>query len=165
MQINHLVVACEQLLESFPDKQNMDLIQRLYNRKIREAFSLLQDYYMLPFLLQTNMDTEYWQASRAPSEALEYQLTLFKQTGVLPTLEQRKIPEKQWISLLIGLGCIPQNVDPLTKQYSIEEAQNKLQNLAAFIKKSAQSLPTYAAFKQNLNRKNATQDVGVKHAK
>lgn len=164
-QLKHIIVGCEQLLAAFPDKKSMHLIQDLYNRKTQNIHILFADYYALPFLLQAHVESEYWRQSIKVSDSLEYQLNLFKKTGVLPTLEGRVIEEKQWISLLIGLGYIPQTVDPLTKRFSLAEAQKKLQHLSAFIKNSALTLPTYETFKQSLVNKNATQHVGVKHAK
>lgn len=140
-------VTLTHLLSLFPVRRDLMPEAQMYQEVVGMHFERLLDYLTVRFSLNRRFDEPLWDRLRdAPlSEPLRYKIDLFKARGLIALYEREAINEDSWISLLLGMGLVPEAYDPQIDQAPPEEIIQRFQYLLAYIKERVTQMPTHEA--------------------
>ena len=136
------------LMELFPDRRCDRHLADEYNRRMTQQYESIRDFIILHYKLTKRDDSEFWRycAAMPIPDTLTHQIELFRRSGRVAILDPDSFAEPSWISLLLGLDCWPERVDPLLAQVDEQALRTHFQRLRTAISKTVDGMPDHAAF-------------------
>ena len=132
-------------LELLPGHDFHPLELREYNRRSEQEASAVRDFLALHYLRSGRRDSPFWSAmaERGPPATLHRTIEQFERRGRLPRFEEESFDKHSWTAALIGLGVIPQGVDPLAAGVNPDKASSAMASLAAQLEGHAERVLPY----------------------
>jgi|tagenome__1003787_1003787.scaffolds.fasta_scaffold20988006_3 tryptophan halogenase len=124
-----------------------------YNRRAEQVTRRMRDFSALPYLRSGRTDGEWAQfVEREPPDSLALTLDQYGFRGRLPFYEEESVTRDSWAAAMLGLGIIPRNLDPQSREVPLEEAVPAMSRLAAEIEQIVAGLPSYADYLARMSR-------------
>jgi tryptophan 7-halogenase len=132
-------------LELLPGRDCHPLELREYNRRTEQEAIRVRDFLALPYLRSGRSDSPLWRdlAGREPPPSLARTLEQFTRRGRLPLFEEESFDRHSWLAALLGLGVIPDHVDPAAPGVDQERARAAMDAYAARLNELAARVPPY----------------------
>ncbi|MFG6413630.1 tryptophan halogenase family protein [Roseateles sp. DC23W] len=136
------------LIELFPDKRCDRHLANEYNRRMAQQYESIRDFIVLHYKLTARDDSEFWRYCSGMSipDTLNHQIELFRRSGRVTILDPDGFAEPSWVSLLLGLDCWPQRLDPLLQQVDERALRTHFERLRQAISQTVDGMPDHGAF-------------------
>ena len=133
-------------LELLPGRDCHPLELREYNRRTGQETIRVRDFLALHYLRSGRRDSPFWQelSEREPPDSLARTLTQFERRGRLPFFAEETFDKQSWAAVLLGLGVVPANVDPVACGIDLDRAVTAMDGLAGRIAALPDRFPSYA---------------------
>ncbi len=145
----HLVQSgLARLLALFPDQGFDPALIAEFNRQTGDEYARIRDFLVLHYKATERDDTPFW-ASRKAMEipgSLAARLSLFTGPGRVFSHEDDLFKETSWVQVLLGQGLTPAAAHPMTAAVAEARVDDWLADLAHAAARTANALPTHAAF-------------------
>ncbi len=137
--------AIRRALELLPGRDCHPLELREYNRRTKQETRRVRDFLALHYLRSGRSKGELWQALAARSlpNSLAHSVEQFEARGRLPFYEEESFDKQSWLAVLIGIGLLPRQVDPIAAALREDEAAAWMQRMADGITQEAARVPPY----------------------
>jgi tryptophan halogenase len=145
----HLIqVAITTLLELFPDKGCAQSDQDEYNRVMDLEFERIRDFLVLHYHATRRDDSPFWRDKAAAPipDSLAYKMELFRERGMVVKYRDGFFLEPSWLAVYLGQGVMPSGYDPMADAVDPLEAARLLAELKTAVQRTAEAMPTHAAF-------------------
>ena len=121
--IQLIMDAVGRLIQYFPDTDFQPQLAAEFNRRMALQYESVRDFIIMHYKLTQRTDTEFWRhcAAMPIPDTLAHQIDLFRATGRAVVLDPEGFSEPSIVSILLGLGALPQSYDPFVDV--IDEAQ------------------------------------------
>jgi tryptophan halogenase len=126
-------------LELLPDSACNPVETGEYNRRARLESERLRDFQLL------HHRQAGWE-KLPPSPGLAETLQQFERRGRLVRFDEDSLTAEMWLAALLGLGVMPQAMDPLADTLSPDDAASGMDALAKGLLPVIDRLPDYAAW-------------------
>ena len=139
----------QSFLSLLPTDNRCQLNAEEYNRVTVEHYEQLKDYHLCHQLLAgSHLDSAFWQACRAAplSGTLQTRLELFRRRSTLIPHDREIIPAAMWVSLLLGLGVLPEDYDPLVDILNSNELVEKIKRMQMIMEQAAEKMPKHSDY-------------------
>lgn len=125
-----------------------------YNRRTEQQVLRVRDFAALHYLRSGRRQGEFWKplAGRAPPPSLGHTLEQFERRGRLPFYENESFDRQSWAAVLLGLGILPRNTDPIADGLDFERSLGAIEGLALQLRALAQKLPPYRDYLEHMRR-------------
>jgi len=144
--LSQTVDSIVRFLDYFPSNNITQPLINEYNRIAFNELDSIRDYHLLHhFLLKNNHPLACADLSLLP-ENLVYKLKLFKVSGRLPWRDDEVINMHQWVSLLMGMGYLPERYDPMLETVPFNFLIKSIASLESAIKELVSSMPSQRAY-------------------
>jgi tryptophan halogenase len=146
--IQLIMEAVSHLTALLPDRSFAPALADEFNRRMACRYESVRDFIVLHYKLGERRDSEFWRYCAAMSipDGLAHQIELFRQTGRVSLLDPQGFAEPSWISLLLGLGVVPQRYDPYVDLVDIDLVRRHMDAVHDAIRRTVQTMPTHAEF-------------------
>jgi hypothetical protein len=146
--IQLIMEGVSRLTALLPDRSFAPALPDEFNRQMAYRYESVRDFIILHYKLGERRDSEFWRYCTAMSipDGLAHQIELFRQTGRVAILEPEGFAEPSWVSLLLGLGVIPQRHDPYVDLVDIDLVRQHMNAVHGAIRRTVQAMPTHAEF-------------------
>lgn len=134
--------AVARFLDYFPSQEPVAELIDEYNRITHNEIDRIYDYHCLHCLLLNEAHPLAINNKSLLTPALIHKLEVFQSSGRLIKYEGDNIESSQWVSLLLGMGILPDRYDPLVDNFSSEQLHQKSQLLAEYIKRVVSAMPS-----------------------
>ena len=97
------------------DLSNVAIARDTFNRLSTIEWQRIRDFIVLHYAGSHRDDTPFWRDIRAMSlpDSLQYKIETFRETGVVPLLNEESFVTPSWQAVLCGLGIVPKRRDAL----------------------------------------------------
>lgn len=129
----HLVFAnLYRFFDFFPDGTSDDALRRAFNARACAEIEEIRDFLILHYCTTERRDTEFWRyVSAMPlPDSLNERLAVFRRQGRLLTGHYELFKPVSWISVLHGMGLMPETYDPLVDAVSRDTSRKILRSVA-----------------------------------
>jgi tryptophan halogenase len=105
----------------------------------------VRDFLALHYLRSGRTEGAFWQfASRGqPPDTLAHTLQQFESRGRLPFYEEESFTPHSWTAVMLGMGILPEAVDPVAAGVDADDAAAAMRRLAARLAELPARLPAY----------------------
>ena len=136
------------LIELLPDRGFKPHLAAEFNRRMARQYESIRDFIVLHYKLTERRDAELWRycAAMPIPDTLAHQIELFRESGRVAVLDPDGFAEPSWVSLFLGLGLIPQAVDPFLDHIDPEALLQHFARLRQAIAQTAAGMPGHAAY-------------------
>ena len=119
-----------------------------YVRRSEWEASRIRDFLALHYLRSGRTSGAFWRglARRPLPGSLDDDLHHFLKRGRLPFHEEESFTRDSWLSVLFGLGLVPEDVEPAARLETPDEAFAAMRRFAERVQAEMASAPAYAAF-------------------
>lgn len=119
-----------------------------FNRVQALEYDRIRDFIIMHYCLSERNDSEFWRYMKNIDipETLKYKIDTFREVGVVPLLDLESFVGPSWMALFVGMGLIPQRVDPLLDGFDQAELKAKVILRAKALKETALKLPSHQQF-------------------
>ena len=148
----HLVQAgIARLLEMLPTRRFEPADIRRYNRLMTAEFESIRDFLILHFHATERTDTPYWRelAAMAVSDSLQERMGIYAETGRVFREADDLFSKTSWLAVMEGQGLRARSYDPLAGAMPIEEAQARLDRIAAVTRAAVDHMTPHGDFIRN----------------
>lgn len=134
-------------LEFFPGKVINPILIQEYNRLTANEYERIRDFIIAHYCFGRRPEP-MWAQCRAMSlpDSLQHKLEIFSATAKIPMLSEESYVESSWLSVLAGLGVIPNRYDPMAnlpaESVVMDVFKQRRKNLQALVS----SMPTHSQF-------------------
>jgi len=145
----HLIqVAITNLLELFPDTGWDPADADEFNRVMDLEYERIRDFLVLHYHATERDDSPFWDHCRTMRipDSLAYKMQLFRERGVVVKYKEGLFLEASWIAVYLGQRITPERYDPLSEAVPLEQLKAPMDQLAAAVRRAAESLPSHADF-------------------
>lgn len=149
LQLAHSAIV--RALSLLPGRDCHPLELREYNRQTEEEALRVRDFQALHYL---NWNCAGWQP-QPPPDSLADTLDQFSARGRLPFYEGETFDRHGWLAVLLGLGHLPNGIDPAALAIDPAAAEAGMKKLADMLSGLAQDAPAYADYLQQLKVRRA----------
>jgi tryptophan halogenase len=148
--------AIDRIAAMLPGRDFAEVELAEYNRQAGAEADRARDFLAVHYLAADRAEP-FWRAaaSAVPPPSLAHTLGLFRERGRLPFHEEETFSRDSWAAVLIGQGVIPRRADPLIDPVAPEDSARAMTQWRAAIAAVAATLPTQAAYLQQLARETA----------
>ena len=135
------------LIQFMPDRDFAPALAAEYNRRMSAQYESIRDFIILHYKLTRRDDSEFWRyvAAMPIPETLAEQIELFRATGHVSIRYAEGFAEPSWIALLMGLGCVPERIDPGTRLIDEQLLRTHFARVRQAIQMCAAEMPDHAA--------------------
>ncbi|HYI48444.1 MAG TPA: FAD-dependent oxidoreductase [Allosphingosinicella sp.] len=132
-------------LELLPGRDCHPLELREYNRRTEQETCRVRDFLALHYLRSGRRDTPFWaaMAERSAPAGLSRTLEQFERRGRLPFFEEESFDRQSWLAVLLGLGVMPREAEPVAAGVDLEQAAPAMDRLAARLAALPERFPPY----------------------
>ncbi len=136
------------LVGMLPDTDFNPHLAAEYNRIQALEFDRIRDFIIAHYALSSRDDTPFWRDLRAMAlpDSLQYKIDTFRETGLVPLLNEETFVTASWQSVLTGLGVIPKRLDPIMRAQDMRQVREGLDLRRQSLKGAAARLPSHAEF-------------------
>ena len=134
--------AVARFLDYFPSQEPVAELIDEYNRIAHNEVDRIYDYHCLHHLLLNEAHPLAINNKDLLTPELVHKLDVFQSSGRLIKYEGDNIESSQWVSLLLGMGALPDRYDPLVDNFSSEQLHQTSQLLAEHIKRVVSAMPS-----------------------
>jgi len=146
--IQLIMDAVGRLIQFFPDRDFAPALAVEFNRRMARQYESVRDFIILHYKLNRRDDSEFWRhvAAMPIPDDLAHQIELFRRTGHVAILDPEGFAEPSWISLMMGLGCTPERVDPFTGFVDEQALRTHFERLRQVIAAVVGGMPDHAEY-------------------
>jgi len=161
--IQLIVDAVGRLIQFFPDRDFAPALATEFNRHMAQQYESVRDFIILHYKLNHRDDSEFWRylAAMPIPDQLAHQIELFRSTGHVAIYDRDSFAEPSWISLLMGLGCKPERVDPATALIDERALRTHFERVRQAVSSVVADMPDHAEY---IRRHCATSNHGLTQA-
>jgi tryptophan halogenase len=136
------------LIENFPDRDFAPGLAAEFNRKLALQYEAIRDFIVMHYKLTKRTDSEFWRycAAMPVSDALQHQIELFRSSGRVAILNPDGFQEPSMISIMLGLGVMPQAHDPFVELIDEAPLRTHFARLRAAIAQTVAGMPDHADY-------------------
>lgn len=150
IRLKNVWIDVNRWLSCYPDRSCPSSLIALYERKAKSSHIQSEGFSQLPFCLQGQFDTDYWQNKHSASSFTTDKVALFSSVGLVNDEEEQYFLPRHWSAMMMGMGVFPRHPDVMIYKYSPEQIRDKLKKLSEFIQRAAAELPTQEQFSEQL---------------
>jgi tryptophan halogenase len=146
--INMIENAVGWLLQYFPDRDFRSALAEEFNRLVAQRYEFVRDFVILHYKVTQRDDSEFWRycANMAVPDTLRHQIELFRESGRVVIYDPQGFSVSSHVSILMGLGVVPQAGDPLIDRMDMQVLQLHYARLRDTIQRAAAAMPGHSAF-------------------
>lgn len=136
------------LVNLLPDLDFNPGLTAEYNRIQSLEFDRIRDFIILHYALNGREDSEFWRERRRIPlpDTLAEKIETFRATGQVVLLNEETFVTPSWQALFIGMGLIPQRLDPLMAAQDSTEVLETLHLRRQSLAQAAARLPNHGDF-------------------
>ena len=136
------------LIELFPDRDFEPGLAVEFNRKMAKQYESIRDFIILHYKLTGRGDSEFWRhcAAMPIPDTLRHQIELFRTSGRVAILDSDSFAESSWISMMVGLGLVPQTHDPFVDLVDEAKLRTHFSRLHTAIAQTVAGMPDHAQY-------------------
>jgi tryptophan halogenase len=114
------------LLQYFPDREFCPALADEFNRLVAQRYEFVRDFIVLHYKVTKRADSEFWRycANMKIPDSLQHQIDLFRETGRVVVYDPDGFSVPSHISILMGLGVVPERYDPLIDLMDLQRLQD-----------------------------------------
>ncbi len=141
-------VAIINLLKLMPGKVADPRVVREFNRLIDLEYERVRDFLILHYHLNPRDDSALWQYCQhmAVPDSLREKIALFKKRGYIEQYRHGLFAPPSWLSVYMGQGLIPENVEPLAGLVGEAKVRGLFSDLKASINRKVAQMQGHEAF-------------------
>jgi tryptophan halogenase len=146
--ISLIETAVGKLVELWPDLDFRPELADEFNRVMGYRYESIRDFIVLHYKLTKRDDTEFWRycANMKIPDSLAHQIELFRTTGRITILDRDGFAEPSFISMLMGLGVVPERYDPFADEVDMRQLHGHFAGLRDLIVQTVARMPGHGAF-------------------
>jgi 2-polyprenyl-6-methoxyphenol hydroxylase-like FAD-dependent oxidoreductase len=136
------------LVELFPERDFRPGLAAEFNRRMAKQYESIRDFIILHYKLTERRDSEFWRycAAMPVPETLQHQIELFRESGRVVILDADSFREPSWISMMYGLGLVPQAHDPIVDLTDEQALRTHFARLREAIAGTVAGMPDHTDF-------------------
>jgi tryptophan halogenase len=145
----HLIeTAVGKLIELWPDRDFRPELAAEFNRVMGGRYESVRDFIILHYKLTKRDDTEFWRycANMKIPDSLAHQIELFRTTGRVTILDRDGFSEPSFVSMLMGLGVVPERYDPFADDVDMRQLHGHFAGLRDLIAQTVAKMPGHGAY-------------------
>ena len=121
--INFIENAVGWLIQYFPSREFRPELADEFNRLTAQRYESVRDFIILHYKLTDRTDSEFWRycANMPIPDTLKHQIEMFRETGRVIVYDPQGFTEPSVVSLLMGLGVVPKQDDPLIENIQFDQ--------------------------------------------
>ena len=141
-------VGISRFISLFPDGNISPVVQKEYNRQIRQLFVQVRDFVILHYYATERTDTPFWNYCKNMSvpDSLQDKIDLFQDAGRVFRYEDDLFGETSWVAVLLGQNIIPKTIDPIVATVPSEQVERSLKSMESAIEKAIKTMPSHSEF-------------------
>lgn len=146
--IQLIIDGIGRLVELFPDRGFAPALAAEYNRRMHRQYESIRDFIVLHYKLTQREDSAFWRhcAALPVPDTLAHQIELFRSTGRVAVYDADSFREPSWISILMGLGAVPERHDPQVDGVPAAVLAEYARRVRQAVVHAARSQPDHAAY-------------------
>ncbi len=150
--INIIENAVGWLIQYFPDRDFKPALADEFNRLVSERYESVRDFIILHYKVTQRDDSEFWRycANMQVPDTLRHQIELFRDTGRVVIYDPDGFQVQSHISILMGLGVVPERGDPLIELMELPKLQQHFAMVRDTIRRAVSGMPEHGRFVQGL---------------
>lgn len=135
-------------LKLLPRKQNCTSLRNEYNRLMDIEYERIRDFLILHYHLNERNDSDLWRNCRNMEipESLDNKIKLFQHRGFIETYKYGLFAPASWISVYLGQGLKPENVNPYVSQIPVELLEGRFNDLSFQINDKVNQMSSHGDF-------------------
>ena len=120
--INLIETAVGTLIQLFPDLDFRPELAAEFNRIMLSRYAGVRDFIILHYKLNKRTDSDFWRhcACMPIPDRLMHQIELFGSSGRVAILDPAGFNVPSHVSIMMGLGVIPESYDPLVDSVDVD---------------------------------------------
>jgi tryptophan halogenase len=136
------------MLQYFPDRDFRPVLADEFNRLVSERYQFVRDFIVLHYKLTSRTDSEFWRycAAMPIPDSLRHQIDLFRGTGRVVVYDQQGFSVSSHISILMGLGVVPESCDPLIDLMDRQRLREHFAMVRETIRRAVSGMPEHGRF-------------------
>ena len=145
----HLIeTAVGKLIELWPDRDFRPELADEFNRVMGGRYESVRDFIILHYKLTKRDDTEFWRycANMKIPDSLAHQIELFRTTGRVTILDRDGFSEPSFVSMLMGLGVVPERYDPFADDVDMRQLHGHFAGLRDLIAQTVAKMPGHGEY-------------------
>lgn len=142
--------AIANFLKLLPGKTPQPQLAREFNRLLDLEYERARDFIVLHYHLNPRTDSELWrhcQSMPIPDE-LRLRIDAFRKRGYIEQYRHGLFAPPSWLSVFMGQGLLPEQVEPLAPQVDVGKAVRALSSQERMIRECVAAMPTSREFIQ-----------------
>ena len=146
--IQLIMDAVSRLLQYFPDKDFKPHLAAEFNRKMLAQYASIRDFIILHYKLTQRTDSEFWRycAAMPIPDTLQHQIELFRTSGRVAIYDPEGFAEPSWVSIMMGLGVMPQSYDPFVDRIDQGQLRLHFARVRAAIAQTVEGMPDHGEY-------------------
>ncbi|HEX8193033.1 MAG TPA: tryptophan 7-halogenase [Allosphingosinicella sp.] len=139
-------------LELLPGRDCHPLELAEYHRRTEWETQRARDFIALHYLRSGRTDGPFWAAlaGRAVPDMLAVTLEQWERRGRLPFFEEESVDKDGWAAVLLGLGVVPHDVDPVADGIPLGRSAEAIARHAERLAALPARLPAYADYLERM---------------
>lgn len=139
-------VGIYKLMELLPDRDFDRVNEREFNRLVNDEYKKIRDFLILHYWLNNRNQDRFWRdcSRMTPPDSLMEKLEVFRKSGKVVEYENGLFMAPSWLSVYLGQGCYPEQLDPRLERYAPESLRQQLGNMARQLNKAVDGLPSHS---------------------
>lgn len=148
-------------LELLPGRNCHPLEIAEYNRRTEQEAIRVRDFIALHYLRSGRREGAFWErlADRTPPDTLAQTLEQWDRRGRLPFFEEESFDRESWAAVLIGMGTMPRNADPVAAGVDPDEAAAAIARHAERLAALPAKLPPYSDYLARMTASGTQQET------
>ena len=133
------------LMELLPDMHFSSVDEDEFNRVVKDEYLKVRDFLILHYKLSDPNKSPFWRYCHDMPipDSLEQRMALFKETGYFSEYSAGLFLTPSWLSVFIGQGYFPDNIDPRVETLNFDAVSKQLQNMRHYLQQSVDAIPTH----------------------
>ncbi|HEY0586936.1 MAG TPA: tryptophan halogenase family protein [Pseudoduganella sp.] len=136
------------LLQYFPDLDFRPELADEFNRLVSQRYEYVRDFIILHYKATQRSDSEFWRycANMAIPDTLRHQIDLFRATGRVTLYDPEGFGVASHISIMMGLGIVPQAYDPLVDLMDLARLREHFSRVHDSISRAVAAMPGHGQY-------------------
>ena len=146
--IGLIETAVGTLISLFPDTDFSPGLADEFNRVIGYRYESVRDFIVMHYKLTSRDDTDFWRhcAAMPIPDALRHQIELFRESGRVVIYDPNGFSEPSFISMLLGLGVVPNKYDPFVDAIDLGQLQTHFLRLRESVNATVAAMPDHTEY-------------------
>jgi tryptophan halogenase len=132
-------------MELLPDMHFSSAEGDEFNRVVKDEYVKVRDFLILHYKLSDPNKSEFWRYCHDMSvpDSLCQRMSLFKETGYFSEYSEGLFLTPSWLSVFIGQGHFPDNIDPRVQSENVTKVKTELNQMRQYLQKSSEGLSSH----------------------